>query len=72
MSKEKDKQKLLALNHGENTTVSWFEEGGGLVYRVEDMYILFYVPQYGGNSSYDSIWKFNQLDELVEEAYSWT
>lgn len=72
MDKEQDKAKLSKLSHGDSTTVFWFEEGGGLVYRVEDMYVLFDVPQYGGYPVYDSIWRDNQIDELIERAYSWT
>lgn len=71
-NKAEDRKKLEQLPHGKECTVFWFEEGGGLVYRVWDMYVLFEVPQYGGEPNYEGTFHERQIDELLDLAYSWT
>ena len=70
--REGDLKKLNALKHKGECTVNWFEEGGGIVYKIEDMFILFYVFGYGINSNYEKTYSQSELDELLDKAYSWT
>ena len=75
LNKTDDLEKVKALKYGENNkscTVFWFEDGGGLVYRVEDVYVLFYVPQYGGEPQYENTYSEHELNELIDKAWSWT
>jgi len=75
MNKVSDIEKVKSLKYGDNNTsctVSWSEGGGGLVYRIEDMYVLFYVPQYGGEPQYENAYHESEISELIEKARSWT
>lgn len=71
-NRDEDKQKLLTAPLNKEITVAWSEEGGGLVYRLWDVYVLFEVPQYGGEASHAGTFHERQIDELLDLAYSWT
>ena len=71
-TKEQDITALRAMPHLGEEFVFWSEEGGGQVFRVFDTYVLFSVPSYGGEPRYDGIYRSDQLQSLVETAYSWT
>src|SRR5574337_153381 len=49
-NREEDKQKLITAPLNKEIAVAWSEEGGGLVYRLWDVYVLFEVPQCGGEA----------------------
>jgi hypothetical protein len=70
--REEDKQKLLTAHDNSETTVAWSEEGGGLVYRVYDVFVLFDVPQYGGRPRYVETFDESQVDKLLDLVYSWS
>lgn len=72
MRKEQDRNNLKALRNGESTHINWFEGGGGEVHRVWDMYVLFEVPQYGGEPRYVDTYHKSQLEDLLEKAHEWT
>lgn len=69
-----DMIKLKNMHPGEQCTVNWFEEGGGVVYMLSNhTYILFSVPQYGGDEEFEGCYHGNQmLDKLLTKAYEWT
>ncbi len=67
-----DLQNLQHLSPGAHTVINWNEEGGGEVHRVNDVYVLFEVPQYGGTPNYIQTYQKAELLELVKKAYSWT
>ena len=69
---EEDRKKLLNLQHLGTCRVAWFEEMGGVVYKVEDMFILFDVSGYGSYINYHKTYNINEIDELLKEAHSWT
>lgn len=72
MEREEDKAKLVAQPHNSERTVAWSEGGGGLVYRLWDVYVMFEVPQYGGEAFHAGTFHEHQIDELLNLAYSWT
>lgn len=69
--REEDRKILENLPHGKECTVSWFEESGGLVYRLWDVYVLFEVPQYGGEANYVGTFHYYETDKLLDVVYSW-
>lgn len=72
-TREEDLQKILALKpFGESCTVFWFEESGGEVYRIWDMLFLFYIPLYGGEGNFEGAFKIDEVEKLVDLAYTWT
>jgi len=70
--KDKDLEKLQEMKPTQWRYVNWFEEGGGEVQRVHDVYVLFEIPQYGGQPQYAGTYHRNELHKLIEMAYSWT
>ena len=69
---KKDTQKVEDLKNGEMSYINVFQEGGASVYRCNDMYLLFSIPLYGGAECYEGTYYENQINDLVNEAYSWT
>lgn len=73
MSKISDIEKVKALGpFNSNCTVNWFEEGGGEVYRIWDTLILFSIPQYGGEGSFEGTFTLSEIEKLVDLAHTWT
>jgi len=70
--RERDKQKLLNAPFNQEITIDWADEGGGLVYRLWDVYVLFEAQHYGRNISYAKTFNDCQIDELLDLVYSWT
>lgn len=71
--REKDIEKVKSLPpFGANCTVFWQEEGGGEVYRIWDTLLLFSIPQYGGKGSFEGAFGLDEVDKLVDLAYTWT
>lgn len=71
-NRESDLEKLKKLHHGKECTVFWFEESGGLVHKLWDVYVLFEVSGYGGNITMAGTFTIEQLDDLLDVAYGWT
>jgi hypothetical protein len=69
---DKDIQNLQEMKPTQWRYVNWFEESGGEVQRVHNVYVLFEIPQYGGAPEYVGTYHRNELHKLVEMAYSWT
>ena len=73
MDKQKDIEMVKSLKHGQDCTVFWCEEGGGLVYRLFDAFILFYVAQYGGTEpTYEATFYESEIEKLVDLAWTWS
>jgi hypothetical protein len=48
------------------------EEGGAEVYRLNDVFILFEVPQYGGEPRFQCTFGEHEAEAVVDLAHSWT
>ena len=72
MSKETDIKKVASLSPGESCTVFWFDGGGGIVYRINDQLVIYSVPQYGGDESYEATFALSETEQLVDLAHTWT
>jgi hypothetical protein len=64
--------KLKALADGEECTLNWFEEGGGLVTRMGELYYLEEVPQYGGEPRPEGIFTSAEFEKIIAKAAEWT
>lgn len=71
-SYDEDLAKVRGLHHDQHCYIAWSEEGGGEVWLIWGIYLLFEVPHYGGTPFYIKSYDEYQLEELVQEAYSWT
>tara|TARA_R110002012_G_scaffold313762_1_gene525836 strand:+ start:96 stop:317 length:222 start_codon:yes stop_codon:yes gene_type:complete len=73
MSKEKDLGKLRKMRNGDNVTINCnWKYIGAEVYKVNYCFIVFYVPQYGGEGSFEDCFKGSEPEKVIELAYSWT
>jgi len=67
-----DKEKLLNMKPGDTEYVNWFEEGGGEVEFNGKEYLLYEIPQYGGVGMLTGSYTVDEIDRLLNIAYSWT
>lgn len=73
MCREIDRVALQNLQNGESCNVFWSEDGGGVVLRLLDEYTLYHAPRYGVRDAYHvGSFSIDQIDELLDMAYSWT
>ena len=72
MRKEDDLIKVKALRHGDSCAVNWMEEGGAEVYRLNSVFVVFEVPQYGGEPRFQCTFGEHEAEAVVDLAYSWT
>jgi len=42
------------------------------IYRVEDMFVVFAIPQYGGQPVYEFIMDIKNIDKLISTIENWT
>ena len=71
-TKDQDIANVKKLYHGEHCTVGQSEGGGGEVYRIWNTYFLFSIPQYGGEGNFERAFTSTQIEQLVDNAHSWT
>tara|TARA_R110000868_G_scaffold273837_1_gene533068 strand:- start:335 stop:553 length:219 start_codon:yes stop_codon:yes gene_type:complete len=71
MKKDKDLQRLQEMKPTQCRYVNWFEESGGEVQMVHDMYVLFEVSPYGGIPQYVGTYHRNELHKIIDTCYSW-
>lgn len=71
-TKKKAIKKIEALKDGEHCHFNMFQDGGAVCYKCNGMYLLFELTQYGIREMYEDTYFENQLNEMVEKAYSWT
>lgn len=67
-----DLERLLSMGLGDTIYLNWFEEGGGEVTRSLLGWELYEVSQYGGIPRLNDIYAQDSLQELIDEANSWT
>jgi hypothetical protein len=65
-------ERLLKMDYGDTIYLNWFEEGGAEVTRGLLGWELYEVPQYGGIPRLYDIYAEDNLQELIDEANSWT
>ena len=71
-SKEQDIQAVKLLLQHESCVIFWSEEGGGEVHRIWNTLFLFEMPQYGGEGRFAQAFRLDEVEELVDLAYTWT
>ena len=64
--------KISNLIDGEHCYFNMFQDGGAVCYKCNGMFLLFEITQYGVNEMYENTYFENQINELVNTAFSWT
>lgn len=63
---------ISSLKNGDHCCLDTFEESGAVVYRCNDMYLLFEVPRYGGPEVYEGTYFENQKSDIISKILNWT
>jgi len=66
-----DKIKQLKAD-GERHYFNMFQDGGAVVYFCNGFYLLFEVPLFGGKEGYHATYGAEEIESMVDEAFSWT
>jgi hypothetical protein len=73
MSKQlKTIQDLLDIKHNSCEYFNICNDGGVQIWHINDIWILFEIPLYGGNHRYVDTYNKNNLQELIDLANSFT
>ena len=64
--------RILELNHGECWIWPEGDYGKAEIWHINDVYILFEIPMYGGRPAFHKAYGEYRLDELIETVESWT
>lgn len=70
-SKKQSLEKVEPLKDGEHCYFNMLQDGGAVCYKCNGMYLLFEITQYGINEIYEFTYFENQLNEMIDKAYSW-
>lgn len=62
----------MLKNEGESHYFNMFQDGGAVVYFRNGLYELFEVPLYGGKEGYHATYGAEEMEAMVDEAFSWT
>jgi hypothetical protein len=63
---------VKSLQCGEECYIAWSEEMGGKVYRDAGIYTLYDITGYGSYENKEGEYSYEQIEELVTLAHSWT
>jgi len=66
------KTEILALKHKECVIVPESDYGKVEIWRINDMFILFDIPMYGGKPMYYQSFRLNQIDYMINIINGWT
>lgn len=66
------KEQILQLKHLECFVVPESDYGKAEVYRINEFYVLFSIPCYGGPSQLHDYYQSNNIDIMIQEIESWT
>jgi len=72
MMKDRDIETIRNMTDKEPEYIHILEEGGGEVHLVNDVYVLFEIPIYGGHPNYIDTYFKKHIPSLVDEIHSWT
>ena len=66
------KEEILKLKHGECYIVPEGDYGKAEIWLINNVYILFEIPMYGGEPQYCDCFIKNHVDEMIDKINSWT
>lgn len=67
-----DRIEIEKLNSGESYVIPESDYGKAEVWRLNNMYILFSIPMYGGEPTFEGCFGTHRLDDLLSKVYYWT
>lgn len=65
-------KEILLLKSGDSFIVPESDYGKAEVWKINDMYILFEIPMYGGKPMFSGTYSLHQINDLIETIENWT
>jgi hypothetical protein len=65
-------KEIESLENGEHFIWSTFEESGAEIWKINNRYFIFEIPQYGGEPHYQFSVNINNIGEIIEKVEKWT
>ena len=66
-----DREEILKLKHGEKYIIPESDYGKAEVWFINDIYIVFEIPVFGGEPYFHDTYYKNQIDALIEYVSTW-
>ncbi len=66
------KEQILKLKNGECYTVPESDYGRAEVWKINNVYVLFSIPLYGGEPAYEQVYGLHRIDEMISSINSWS
>jgi hypothetical protein len=67
-----DKDAIRALPSGMKYIVPESDYGKAEIWKVNDVYVLFSIPMYGGPLQYEAVFYEQEIDRMISQIKSWT
>ncbi len=67
-----NEEKILKLNHGDKYIIPESDYGKAEVWFINNAYILFEIPLFGGEPIYYDTYSKEEIETLIKEVESWT
>ena len=71
LGRDDDLAALRGLKDGQSFYFSMFEGGGAMAQKCINIWVLFQIPQYGGEPQYAETFRSYKLNELLDMGESW-
>ncbi len=66
------KEEILKLKDGECWVWPESDYGKAEVWKINNVYILFEIPMYGGEPRFNNKYRLEYINEMIKEIKSWT
>lgn len=66
-----DREKISNLKNGEKYIVGESDYGKAEIWLINDIYVLFSIPLYGGKPQYEQIFQKAKIDFMIQYYESW-
>ncbi len=72
MTKEEIKTHIDNIQEEKSWIWDLGEEAGAEIWRINNIYFLFEIPQYGGESRFVNYFHISRIDAMIKVVESWT
>lgn len=70
--KQIDMAEIKKLHHGQSYIVPKSDYGIAEVWMINYVYFLFSIPEFGGQPTFEKVFKKGAEDEMIQLIYSWS
>lgn len=66
------KGEIKSLENGQSCIIGESDYGSAEIWRINDIYILFEIPQFGGGPVLSNIYSIANINKMISEIKGWT